>query len=160
EPYVLLEILFRVLLERLDLGLSFEDGRVDDPHRHEEVALELVGEERLYGEHRVDAEAREAADEHDGDGFVATDFPLLMGVWTDRNVEQLLIEAAKLLAYTRVVPLDEEREGDERGCHDHGEPSSLGEFLDNADDQDRQTHRQPRSVNRQVATPPFVGRVM
>ena len=46
EVHVLLEVLDRVLLERLDLGVSLEDGRVDDADRDEEVALVLVREER------------------------------------------------------------------------------------------------------------------
>lgn len=76
-----------------------------------------------------------------------------VAVGADGDVEQSVVEPSELPAYAFVVPPDEEGEADKRrGDHD-GHPASLGEFFDDAHDQDRQAHGQAGPVDGQIALP-------
>ena len=109
---------------------TLEDGRIDDADRQEEVVLVLVRKQVLNREDRVHTETREAVHQHDRDRFAFWNWLVGVRVRPHGYVQQGVIEAAKLLANRLVVFLDQEGEGDEGGGHDDGQPSSLGELLD------------------------------
>src|SRR5690348_7813807 len=78
EFAIFLQVIEQTLLERFDLLMALEQGRINLTHRDKDQVLELLAKQARQRDYGRQSQTVEAVDQHDGSGGIAVEFVLFL----------------------------------------------------------------------------------